>query len=74
MTHLNFPNTSGDPFERCNIQFQQAHAIVWQIKFILSSKKPLQNAQQEFAIVSFKDLNQIPSNYFSACGSIRERL
>lgn len=55
MTHMTNPLNPGEPYERCAIQFQLPNAIIWQIKFILSSvqsKKSVATASAEFANVS----------------------
>ena len=55
MTHLVNPLNPADPYEKCAIQFQLPNAIIWQIKFILSSvssKKSVASASAEFTIVS----------------------
>ena len=51
MTHMTNPSNPADPYEKCAIQFQLPNAIIWQIKFILSSitsKKSVSTASQEF--------------------------
>lgn len=55
MTHMTNPSSPADPYEKCAIQFQLPNAIIWQIKFILSSitsKKSVSTASQEFSTVS----------------------
>ena len=55
MTHMANPANPGEPYERCAIQFQLPAAIIWQIKFVLSSvqsKKSQSTASAEFANVS----------------------
>lgn len=55
MTHMTNPTNANEPYERCAIQFQLPSAIIWQIKFVLSSvqsKKSQATALAEFANVS----------------------
>jgi len=55
MTHASTTQEKQDPYEKCAIQFQLPNAIIWQIKFILSSlfsKKYVATASSEFNLVS----------------------
>jgi len=58
-----YPQSQGDPYEKCSIQYHLPSAMIWQIKFILSSvnsKKSLATAAQEFSHVS----NGFPTKQF----------
>ena len=60
MTHPINSLNSDDLYEKFAIQFQQPSAIIWQIKFILSSvqsKKSVTTASQELANVSKQKIN-----------------
>lgn len=62
MTHMANPANPGDPYERCAIQFQLPAAIIWQIKFVLSSvqsKKSQSTASAEFANVSADSISNM---------------
>lgn len=55
MTHLTNPLNPSEPYEKCAIQFQLPNAIIWQIKFILSSvssKKSVTSASAEFGTLA----------------------
>jgi len=72
MTHMQ-ASPGQNPYEKCEIQFQLPNAIIWQIKFILSSlasKKSVPYATTEFNLVSvLKDLLM----FFVALRTIRQR-
>ena len=74
MTHQTNPSNPSDPYEKCAIQFQLPNAIIWQIKFILSSvssKKSLASASSEFNTVS---INTGATNLLVLSLSIQESL
>jgi hypothetical protein len=55
MTHQTNPQNVNEPYEKCDIQFQLPNAIIWQIKFLLSSvssKKSVSTVSSEFAALS----------------------
>lgn len=56
LTHLQAISASKNPYEKFSIQFQLPSAMIWQIKFILSSvnsKKAVASASAELNAVSF---------------------